>query len=419
MLSLPLIAPRDVCPPPPPLLLFIYILTNLVCLCTVQSHELWFGSSQPYRSSSSSTTSSYPPHTHPSSSESSRRQAHNGPPSRAFIASATPSDSLAALQLEERALRVRKQNIASFGYAWIKPAGCPKTMLGMREEEAEREEGLAAAAAEMNAAAAAAAAAAGMGLDAFGDTTQGQLGLVGDGVDPDELERDLDDDIPDADAEGLVEEGEEGFEEDEDVDDDELMERNLDDDIPDAYDDNDDDGDNDDFDGDGFDDQPDLDDEIPTPEADEEDEGDEGEGFGDSIMGRNLDDDVPGAAAAEEEGSQQEEEWQHTDTEAEDDDDDRPDPFAEHFRTRTPGSGRGLPPQLPSVTREMDAQRRFLQRWGGGGGGARDSDVFDTSGMSLDDDDLRASITSQESIRRPSRFGRRFPRRGGPRDSLD
>lgn len=395
--------------------LFLFFLCDVACitnLACVQSHELWFGSSQPYRSSSSSTTSTYPPHTHPNSSESSRRQAQNGPPSRAFISSATPSDSLAALLLEERALRVRKQNIASFGYAWIKPAGCPKTMLGMREEEAEREEGLAAAAAEMNAA----AAAAGMGLDAFGDTTQGQLGLVGDGVDADELERDLDDDIPDADAEGLVEEGEEGFEEDEDVDDDELMERNLDDDIPDAFpDDGDDDGDNDDFDGDGFDDQPDLDDEIPTAEGDEGEE----EGFGDSMMGRDLDDDVPDAA---EERSQQEEEWQHTDTEAEDDDDDdRPDPFAEHFRIRTPGSGRGLPPQLPSVTRETEAQRRFLQRWGGGGGGGggRDSDVFDTSGMSLDDDDLRASITSQESIRRPSRFGRRFPRRGGPRDSLD
>ncbi|KAL1967272.1 hypothetical protein VTN77DRAFT_3318 [Rasamsonia byssochlamydoides] len=385
MLSLPLIAPRD-------------------------SHELWFGSSQPYRSSPSAA-SPYPSHTHPSSSESSRRQANHCPPTRAFISSATPSDCLAALLLEERALRVRKQNIACFGYSWIKPAGCPKTMLGMREEEAEREEGLAAAAAEMNAAAAAAA---GVGLDAFGDTTQGQLGLVGDGLDGDELERDLDDDIPDADAEGLVEEGEEGFEEDDEDVDDDLMERNLDDDIPDAFPDDDDDDEDDDVeDDDGFDDQPDLDDQIPTAEGEE--------GFGD-YMARDLDEDVPDAA---EEGSQQEEEWQHTDTEAEDDDDDDGhDPFAEHFRTRTPGirtpgtGSRGLPPpplQLPSITRETEAQRRFLQRWSG-----NNSDVFDTSGISLDDDDLRASIASQESIpTRPSRFGRRFPRRGGPRDSLD
>ena len=48
-------------------------------------------------------------------------------------------------------MRSRKQNIASFGYSWIKPAGCAKTMLGMKEEEAEREEALAAQAAEMGA----------------------------------------------------------------------------------------------------------------------------------------------------------------------------------------------------------------------------------------------------------------------------
>src|SRR5262249_38713590 len=78
--------------------------------------------------------------------------------SRALFSSATPSDSLALLQLEERALRLRKENIASFGCAWIKPAGCPKTMLGMREEEAEREEGLAAVTQELNVAAMAAAA---------------------------------------------------------------------------------------------------------------------------------------------------------------------------------------------------------------------------------------------------------------------
>jgi hypothetical protein len=30
--------------------------------------------------------------------------------------------------------------IAMYGYSWLKPAGCPKTMLGRREEEVEREE---------------------------------------------------------------------------------------------------------------------------------------------------------------------------------------------------------------------------------------------------------------------------------------
>ena len=75
---------------------------------------------------------------------------------------------LSSLLLEERALRARKNNIASFGYSWIRPAGCPKTMLGMKEEEAEREEALAAAAAER--AAAAAAAEVGVdGLDELGN----------------------------------------------------------------------------------------------------------------------------------------------------------------------------------------------------------------------------------------------------------
>lgn len=123
-------------------------------------------------------------------------------------AATTPGNSLSSLQLEERALHARKNNIASFGYSWIKPAGCSKTMLGMKEEEAEREEALAAAAAEM---AAAAAAAADPGLDEFGNPMHDQTDDTG-------MERDLDDDIPDADADGLVEEGEEGLEEDEDVD---------------------------------------------------------------------------------------------------------------------------------------------------------------------------------------------------------
>ena len=52
------------------------------------------------------------------------------------------------------------------------------------------------------------------------------------------MERDLDDDIPEAD-EGLVEEGEAGLEEDGLVDEDGYMERDLDDDIPEGYPDDD------------------------------------------------------------------------------------------------------------------------------------------------------------------------------------
>lgn len=47
---------------------------------------------------------------------------------------------LAVLANEERILEQRKQAIQTFGYSWLKPAGCNKTMLGRREEEIEREE---------------------------------------------------------------------------------------------------------------------------------------------------------------------------------------------------------------------------------------------------------------------------------------
>ncbi|OJJ73015.1 hypothetical protein ASPBRDRAFT_54782 [Aspergillus brasiliensis CBS 101740] len=375
MLSLPLITPRD-------------------------SHELWFGSSQPYRSSSQNQ---------PSAGETQPHARRNGPTALGGRASAAASGNmLSSLLLEERALRARKNNIASFGYSWIRPAGCPKTMLGMKEEEAEREEALAAAAAER--AAAAAAAEVGVdGLDEFGGQTQGTLD--GDGQDDTGMERDLDDDIPDADADGLIEEGEEGLEEEDVVDEGEYMERDLDDDIPEAFPDDDDLEEEDlDEENDEFDNQPDLDNDIPS--AAEEDYDDEGMSEGEEDMGRDLDDDIPEAV---EDRSEQEEEWQHTDTDAEFDDEEdvsfSQDPFTQSFRASTTSS-RGLPPPIRRE-RETEAQRRFLQRWSGGG------DAFDTSSMLVDDEDLRASLTSQGSSRRS--FFSRFPRRrmGGPRDSLE
>lgn len=319
--------------------------------------------------------------------------------------SRSPANSLSALLVEERALRTRKQNIASFGYSWIRPAGCAKTMLGMKEEEAEREEALAAQAAEMGA-----ADAEGMMEDDTGMTR-------GEGDEEEQgMERDLDDDIPDADVdvEGLVEEGEEGLEEDDIGDEEGYMERDLDDDIPEGYpeDEYDDEGVFDD-DEEDFDNQPDLDADIPVAG--------EREGMTEDLS-RDLDDEIPEAA---EDGSEQEGEWQHTDTEDEfDDDEDEGEEnengndgvvrarFAENFRTSTPNSRGGLPPPLMRHGHETEAQTRFLQRWSGGG------DALDSSSMLFEEDDLRASVTSQGSRR--SGFGRRFPRHvGGPRDSLN
>ena len=239
------------------------------------------------------------------------------------------------------------------------------------------------------------------------------------------MERDLDDDIPDAevdvdaDGEGLVEEGEEGLEEDDLGDEEGYMERDLDDDVPEAYPDDQDDsglveGDEYDVQYEDFDNQPDLDDDIPAAGGDGAGEEEEEILSDEEGMGRDLDDDVPQAA---EDGLNQEEEWQHTDSEAEfDDDDDIEGPSftanSSNFRTST-SSTRGLPPP-PSLPRgrgrETEAQRRFLQRWSGGG------DAFADSSMLVDEEDFRASTTSHASRR--SLFGRFSRRNGGPRDSF-
>ncbi|KAJ5478583.1 hypothetical protein N7530_004092 [Penicillium desertorum] len=356
------------------------------------SHELWFGSSQPYRSTSDQQAGDNSAANHLA-----RRNAGTSSSNRSFMPSRSSANTIATLAAEERSLRARKLNIASFGYSWIKPAGCAKTMLGMKEEEAEREEALQAAAAEMEAAE-------GEGI------MDDEMGMQRGEVEEDEgMERDLDDDIPNAEeASGLIEEGEEGLEEDDAGDEGEYMERDLDDDIPEGFPDDDYEGSGlyDDEEGDDFDNQPDLDAEIPAADGDSVSED----------MTRDLDDDIPDAA---EQGSEQEGEWQHTDSEEElSDEDDENEPsiiqtrFAENFRTSTPNS-RGLPPP-PTLRREpeTEAQRRFLNRWSGGG------DALDSSSMLYSDEDLRASITSQGSRR--SGFARRFPRHiGGPRDSLN
>lgn len=255
-------------------------------------------------------------------------------------------------------------------------------MLGMKEEEAEREEALAAAAAEM---ANVATAGDPETIDDFGSPHGA------DGQDDSAMGRDLDDDVPDADAEGLVEEGEEALEE-EDVDEEGYMERDLDDDIPEAFDAGQEGQDD-------FDNQPDLDDEAPVA----------GDNMSDG-MAYDLDEEVPEAAEV---SFGQEEEWQHTDTEAELDDDDDEDPLHDALGGDfwpTTSSGRG--PSLPPIRREIEteAQRRFLQRWSGGG------DALDANSLTVDHDDLHASIASHSSRR--SGFGRFSRRASRLRDSF-
>ncbi|KPI38005.1 uncharacterized protein AB675_3193 [Cyphellophora attinorum] len=137
-----------------------------------------------------------------------------------------PRGPLTALSAEERQLTQRKLAIAMYGYSWLKPAGCSKTMLGRREEELEREEierqmretemqeRMAAEADEME--------------------RQAERNAEGDAAGMND--RDLDDEVPDADGEAeandddwrdMVSEAGEG----------DMGGRDLDDDIPSAADD--------------------------------------------------------------------------------------------------------------------------------------------------------------------------------------
>ena len=118
--------------------------------------------------------------------------------------------------------------IAMYGYSWLKPAGCPKTMLGRREEEVEREEvDRQLREVEMQER---------MAMEADEQERIARMRETGEV----EEGRDLDEDIPDADED--VDEGEE-FDSDEGdvareapVEDEEGLAVDLDDEIPDADD---------------------------------------------------------------------------------------------------------------------------------------------------------------------------------------
>lgn len=129
---------------------------------------------------------------------------------------------LAILANEERILEQRKQAIQTYGYSWLKPAGCNKTMLGRREEEIEREEVerqlREVELQERNAAE----------VEEAERMAQQEQQRVredrGEVITGEEGDRDLDDEVPDMDAQDEFDEDEE--------DEDEDNESDLDDDIP-------------------------------------------------------------------------------------------------------------------------------------------------------------------------------------------
>ncbi|KAI1745592.1 Apc15p protein-domain-containing protein [Xylaria scruposa] len=194
------------------------------------SHSLWYTSSRnpfPSNGNDAQLSGSHHEHGHGHShgaNSNHRRGAH--------LIERSP---LARLRADEQNLERRRQNVTNFGSAWLKPPGLPKTLHQLREErreaeehqEALRREQLAQELAEAEAEAAAGAGVVGDGagggdLDAMLDTVTG-----GDeGMDDVQLDgaRDLDDDIPEADADfGLSsnEDDEEDDDDDEDSEEDE------------------------------------------------------------------------------------------------------------------------------------------------------------------------------------------------------
>jgi len=98
--------------------------------------------------------------------------------------------SLAALRADEANIEQRKQNVRRFGATWLRPPGVAKTYQAQMDEEAERAEQAELARREAL-----------MSELAAAERSQVQLGADGAGEEVME-ERDLDADVPDADADG-------------------------------------------------------------------------------------------------------------------------------------------------------------------------------------------------------------------------
>ncbi|KAI0438518.1 Apc15p protein-domain-containing protein [Xylaria telfairii] len=193
------------------------------------SHSLWYTSSRnPFPSSNANDAhlnSSHLEHGHghPHGANSNQRRG-------AHLIERSP---LARLRADEQNLERRRQNVTNFGSAWLKPPGFPKTLHQLREERREAEEHqealrreqlaqeLAEAEAEAEAAGAVGDGTGGGDLDAMLDTVpDGDEGM--DDVQLDGT-RDLDDDIPEADAAdfGLSDNEDEDEDDDEDEDEEE------------------------------------------------------------------------------------------------------------------------------------------------------------------------------------------------------
>ncbi|KAF7504328.1 hypothetical protein GJ744_002448 [Endocarpon pusillum] len=178
----------------------------------------------PFTSILSTNYPSSPTNTHDqyTNNQPSQRRSNQHQPNPSLLRN---PNSLNSLLVDESVIAHRKAAISTYGYSWLRPAGVAKTMLGRREEEAEREEleRQMREQEEMEA-----EIERGEELARQGRLRGEQL-LEGEGAGAEGLgQRDLDDDIPDA-EEGLPTQQENEGEAQEDAGD-----ADLDDEIPDA-----------------------------------------------------------------------------------------------------------------------------------------------------------------------------------------
>ncbi|MCJ1463038.1 hypothetical protein MMC07_001642 [Pseudocyphellaria aurata] len=170
------------------------MLTSLPPLAPLGAHALFHPSLNPQLSTSSSSHNNHP--------NNQIRQNQPGPQQQSQFQSQQPTRTLlSTLRADEHAILVRKANIARFGATWLRPAGVAKTLQGLADEQAEREEAEAGAAREY---------------------TLPEAQPMLETEHPSADDRDLDDEVPDAD------EGEGGWIDEEDDEEDDLdVQENL------------------------------------------------------------------------------------------------------------------------------------------------------------------------------------------------
>ncbi|KAK6955231.1 hypothetical protein Daesc_002862 [Daldinia eschscholtzii] len=217
------------------------MLSLLPDLTPRDSHSLWYTSSRNPLSSSFAYDAS-PQQLQQQQQQQQQQESSAGGPHGANNhrrgAHLVERSPLARLRADEQNLERRRLNVANFGSAWLKPPGIPKTLHQLREERREAEEHQEALRREQLAQELAEAEAAGVNTVDAGLDAQGDDGVMDD-VQLDGA-RDLDEDIPEADADFGVGSDEDDEDEDEDDSDDDSDEEE-DDDSDDSDDDDEDD----------------------------------------------------------------------------------------------------------------------------------------------------------------------------------